>query len=116
LLSLTTNTAMIGESQHLFIQIGIIGDKHAAFTGSERLAAMKGEGSEPPHRPCTLSVALRTDRFGGILDNRYAMASSDIQQRIHVAHITVQVHGNDGPGARCDRSFGQLRIDAPALR
>ena len=77
---------------------------------------MKGEGSEEPHRPCTLSVALRTDRLGGILDDRYAMASANIQQSIHVAHITVQVHGDDGPGARRDGSFGQLRIDAPAIR
>jgi hypothetical protein len=34
----------------------------------------------------------------------------------HVTEIAVQVHGNDGFGTRCDRSFGQVRVYAPGVR
>ena len=38
------------------------------------------------------------------------MALANMKQFVHIAQVAVEVHGDNGLGARCDGRFGELRV------
>lgn len=52
----------------------------------------------------------------GILDHRNAMPVGDRQDRIHIGQPTVQMHRDDGPGARRDGALDHGRVDVEGPR
>ena len=41
-------------------------------------------------------------RLGGIFDHEESAPARDLQNRVHVSWLTIEVHGNDSPGLLCD--------------
>ena len=41
---------------------------------------------------------LGANRLGGVFDDDQPVFLSDLHHRIHVGHLAVEMHGNDGAG------------------
>ncbi len=54
--------------------------------------------------------------LGGILDHPQTVALGELEDRIHVDRMTVEMHDHDAPGARRDRLRDPLRIHVPRAR
>ena len=52
----------------------------------------------------------------GILDDDEMVTTGNLQNRIHVCRLAVQVDRQDGPGALGDRCLDQTRVDGVGLR
>lgn len=50
-------------------------------------------------------------RLGTIVEHLQAMSRGDLEGRIHVRRLTIQMHRQDDLCPRCDRRFQLFRID-----
>ncbi len=81
---------------------------HAALAvGTEVLAGIEAEAAHVAEAADATALVLGAVRLAGILDHDQAVAARDLEDRIHVGRLAVQVHRDDGLGARGDR-----RLDA----
>ncbi len=106
---------MIAQRQDVFVQIGVVGDEHAALSGGDRLGAVERERPEQSHRAGLAVVIDGPDRLGGVFDDRYSMARTDCEEFVHVAEVAVEMHRDDALGLWRDCLFHQDRIEAPAV-
>ena len=59
---------------------------------------------------------LRPVRLCDVFDNCQAAASADLTDGLHVRHLTVQVHRQDGARAGRDRPLDRRRVEGVAAR
>ena len=74
---------MIAQAAKAICQVLAVGRRHSAFAGRHDLARMKREATDIAERPDRAALIGRTDRAGGVLDDREPMALSDIENFRH---------------------------------
>src|SRR4051794_28019129 len=86
-------------------------DSSAVAEGAEVLARIEAEGRGRAERPRAPIAVARAVRLRGVLEHHQAVPARDARERIHVAHLPVQVHGQDRAGPVGDRGLGGRRVD-----
>jgi hypothetical protein len=78
------------------------------------------EHAELAERARRLAAVARTERLGGILDDRHAVLPADRAEPIVVGALAVEIDGHERGDPRAfagqgdDRLFDEIRIDVPA--
>ena len=62
------------------------------------------------------AVARRVDRLGVVFDHAQPVSVGDLLDGRHVGALSVEMHGDDGPGPGRDRGLDAGRVDAFRLR
>ena len=107
---------MVAQQLGLVRQRRIIGRDHAAVAeGAEVLRREKAEAAEVSDGAGAAPLVLRADRLRAVLDHVQVVPLGDRHNRIHVGHLSVQVHGHDHLGFRCDRGLDQAWLDVVAV-
>ena len=86
-------------------------DSAAVSKRAEVLARVEGEaggGAERADRP---SAVLRAGGLGRVLEQQQAVRLGHRLQRVHVARLAVEVHGEDPHRARTHRGAGRVGVD-----
>jgi hypothetical protein len=107
---------MVGQRQHLLVEIEVVGHEHTPLSRSDRFGAMEGEGAKAAHAPGPFVVIHRPNGSVGIINHRDAMALADRQQGIHVAKVAVEMHRHDRLGLGRDRGLHLFWVQTPAVR
>ncbi len=87
------------------VDLGIIGDDHAAFPGRDLLVGIKSKHSGIGDRPYFSSVIFGADGLAGVFNHSQAMASRYVEKRSHLGGSTERVNNEDGARFRRDRCF-----------
>src|SRR5262245_18893427 len=92
------------QSQHLNASgdLGVVGQRHPAFTRDDILGGIETEHAAGPNRACLLAVILRLDSVRAIFDNYQIMFAGERHERIHFAGATGEMHSYDRLGSRRD--------------
>ena len=105
------------QEAQLLRPLGVVGHHRAALAvGAEILAGIEAEAAEVAHRAAPPPVVLGAVRLARVLDDGDALAPRDVENRVHVGRLAVQVHGNDGFRPRGDGGFELRRIHRPIAR
>ena len=103
----------------------VVGQHHAALTGRDQLVGVEAEGAQRPEAAAAPPRRARgratrevfgAVRFGGVLDDREAVRLGELEHRVHVDRVAVDVDGHDRPRARADPRRDLDPIHAPRLR
>jgi hypothetical protein len=89
---------------------------HAAFAGGDDLVGVEAEAADVAEPSDLASPVGRPVRFGAVLDHVQAMLPRDLEHRIHIDGVAVQVDHDDGLGARCDALPQQRRVEIEGFR
>ena len=81
---------------------GIRDERSSVARGSEVLARMEAEASDVPDRSCPAAADGRAMSLGGILDHVEAVPTGLAEEGLHGGRLAVEVHGEQGSGARRD--------------
>lgn len=108
-------SAVVGQREHLLVELGVIGDEHPTFSRGQRLGAMKGKDAETAQAAGPPAMPLGTNRFSGVFDDRDAVALTDVEQPIHGAEIAIKMNRHNGLGSRGDAGFHLSRVQAPGI-
>ena len=87
----------------------------AVAEGAQVLGGIKGQGADAGERAHAPALVGGPDGLAGVLDHRHAPLAAQRQQRVEVGGMSIQVHGEDRPGARCDRRRHRFRGDVQRL-
>ncbi len=120
------------ELADVFDQRLIRRDQHAAARGGDDLVAIEGEDAGPAAGPRRLPIQAvaglrptrrppvrRAQRLGRILDDGDVVAAADIQNRVEVGALAVEMHRDDGfgqpplPRLALDGLDHQRRVQVP---
>ena len=102
--------SLVHEEPHAFVHLVVVGDGHAAVAGGHVFGLLKAEAADVADGP-EVPVPVPGDVcLAGVLDEDEFMAARHAQQRVHVARIPEQVHGDDGPGAVRDFPLDVRRV------
>ncbi len=77
-------------------------DRAGLAVGTEVLSRVEAEAAAQPERAGPLAVVTCPVGLGGVLDDRNAPATTDLQQRTHVGGLAVEVNRQDRPGSARD--------------
>jgi hypothetical protein len=108
--------ALAAIEPHGLGQFVVVRGDHPAFAGSDDLVAEEAEGGAVAEAARHPALVGRPHSLGGVLDDHQAVLFRDLQDRIHVGHLTVQVDRHDRLGARGDLGLDQGRIDVEGAR
>ena len=82
----------------------VVGHDHAAFAvGAEVLARVEAEAPRVAERAHRTSFVRRAVRLAAVLDHLQAMAFRDVEDRVHVGRLAVEMDRDDRLGAAGDR-------------
>ena len=76
--------------------------QHPAFTGGDQFIAEERECAGIPESTGVTTAFPRTKRLSRILDHQEAVALGEVAQRIHMAHLSIEVNRHDRLGAGAD--------------
>ena len=112
---LPAHPAVIGQAEHVLVELGVVGDEHAALARGHGLGAVEGKRAKCAHRPGAPAVVDRAHRFCRVFNDGDAKFLAQSQQFIHMAQIAVEMDRDDGLGARGNRRAHCLRVKAPCI-
>src|SRR5262245_51849604 len=78
---------------------------------AEVLAWIKTEARHMPEGTHALSAPRRAVCLCGVLDHFQIVPASDLENRIHVAGLAVEMHGKDGTDLQSNGGFNLFGID-----
>ncbi len=82
----------------------VAGRDHAAVArAAQVLRRIKTETTHDAHRTCAPPIVVRANRLRGIFDDRNAASFADVEQRIHLRTLAVEMYRHDHFRARRDR-------------
>ncbi len=109
--------AIVAHHPHLLGQLPVIRRERAGVAvSSQVLARIEAEGAKRPDGPGAAPLVPGAVGLAGVLDHRQAVPGGDLEDRVHVGRLAVQVDGHDRPGAWRDGRFDQSRIDVVRAR
>src|SRR5258705_8021377 len=104
--------AMFAQRPGAGSQISIVRNERATFTvGAEILARIKTETRQHTEGADDLAFVLCSMCLGGIFDQWQVMLPADLEERIDVERVSVQMDWHDRFGARRDRLFDESRAE-----
>ena len=92
-------------------RVVVCADRAAVTERSEVLARVEAEGRCGSERPGQATVERSAVSLGCVLEQRESLARGQGAERVHVADLPVEVHGEDRSGPWADRSRDRGRID-----
>jgi len=94
-----------------------MGRHHAAIAESPQvLRREEAEAAEMAERSSGLALELCADGLGCVLDHNQVVPQRDIHDAVHIGHLPIQVHGDDGLRLFSDSCFDQGRVDVVSGR
>lgn len=108
--------AMEAEDAHTIGEVRIFGGDHAALAGSEGFCGVKGEASDVADSADGFAVVARGKRMSGVFDDSEIVATGDLQNGVQFECVAGIVNGEDGFGARGDRSFDESGVHVEGVR
>src|SRR5579871_115274 len=90
----------------LALEVIVIGDDHATFSGGHQFARLETERGADAESANLFSTPLAAMSVGGIFDERDAVLLGDFLQAVEVGRVTSHVDRDDGLGARSNRGLG----------
>ena len=103
------------EGEGTLVQVLVIGDGHAAVTGSDRLVRVEAEGTHVTDGADWPSLVSRAESLGAVLDQPQSVLVRDGAQFIQPGRVAHHVHGDDCLGPRGDLGFDVDRIEVEGL-
>ena len=108
--------AVLGDAVHrehsdAFAQGLVVGGQRAAFAGRHVLRRIEAESRGVAHAanaPVAVVAAHRMSRVGQHLQ---VVTLGDVEDRIHLARLTGEVHGDDDLRSRRNRPLDRLGVD-----
>ena len=73
-----------------------VADEHAAAAGGHDLVAVERVSGQGTPRSGVPALPGGADRLGGVLDQRYVEATTDLGDAVELCALAVQVHDDDG--------------------
>ena len=103
--------AVIAQGADLLGQ-GLVAGGHAAgiAQGAQVFAGVKAEPGGIAQTACAAALVGGTVSLGSILDDLQAVGTGDLQNRVHVGALAVEVHSHDSLGL-----LGDGRLDAGGI-
>src|SRR5437867_11388333 len=96
--------AVISECLDFRPEIVIVCDHSARFTVCAKiLSRVETKATDISYGPCSPALVLCAVCLTRILDHVEAISTGDVDNWIHVRHLSKQVHGDNGPGFGSDR-------------
>ena len=92
--------AVIREQLHAGDEFRVPADHHATVTGGDALGGIEAEAARITHQARRMAVICGLDGVGAVLDQLQTVLPRDLQDGIHVATASAQVHYYQGLGAR----------------
>src|SRR5438105_268177 len=87
------------------------GDRTAVADGAEVLRWIEAPRCCPPEPTCRPVPVVGAVRLGGIFEDLEVVPGGDVEDGIDVGRLSVEVHGNDGPGSPRDRGFDEIDVE-----
>src|SRR6185436_19538413 len=92
--------AMVTEHLNLGAQFSIVRGNCTCFSESAKVfSRIETKTAGYPQPTSFATLVWRTMRLTGIFHQRQSMATGDLDDRIHVGHLTIKVYWNDCAGA-----------------
>ena len=108
---------VVAQQPHRAVGGGVARDHGAAVAqGAEVLARVEAEGGRDAERAAGPPLVQRAVRLAGVFDDGQAAARGELEDRIHVGRLAVEMHRHDRPGARGDRGLDGGRVDVGRVR
>ena len=98
------HTELLGE------RVVVRGHRAALTARTEVLARVEAEAGERTEAADPASLVLGAVRLRGVLDHHQTVALGDLEDRVHLRRLAVEVHRHDGSGALGDRRLDGLRV------
>ena len=108
--------AEIAQTSRVFRQAVVVDQEHAAFAGSDQLVGVEAEAARGTKRASASAAILGAVRLRGILDDLQVVALGNLEQRIHVHRVAVDVHRHDRPRPGRDARFDLGDVHRPRQR
>ena len=105
--------AVVAEAARQPGQVLVVGGDHAAFAaGGEGLVLAEAAAGDVAQRAGLLALVDAAEGLGVVLDDEQLVLLGEGVDRVHVAHVAVEVHRHDGLGALVDQLLGRLDAEA----
>src|ERR1700750_1850835 len=88
-------TRLHGEEARALNQVEIVGNEHAAPGCSNDLVAVKGKDAAMALSSNLASIVSGPERFGRILDDGDVVTRTDIQDRLIIGALAVEIHDDN---------------------
>src|SRR5712691_9417472 len=85
-------------------------NRPALPVSAEVLGRIEAEAGKVTEASCVTSFVLCAVRLRGVFNNQQIVSACNIENRIHIRALPIQMHGHDCFGAWCDRGFYLCRI------
>src|SRR5262245_5377532 len=114
-------TRLGGQVANTLGQITVVRHQHATAARRDDLVAIEGEGGTGPERTRAAIVIRRTERFGGIFNNRHTAPTAHGFDAVVVRTLAIQVYGDNcrdaraAPGTPSELLVQQVGDDDPAV-
>ena len=90
----------------------IVGDHGAALAiGAQVLTGVEAETTQVAHTAGPPALVLGAMGLGGILDHHQVAPAGDLQNRIHVGRLAIEMHRNNGFRFGRDGGFDLRGVD-----
>ena len=108
--------AVNSQDAHLFCQVRVVCDHHAAVTqGAQVLAGEEAEASQVAYVARFASAILRSNGLSGVLHHLQVVLLGQGQDGIHPGALAEQMDRHDDLGARRDLLADEIRVDVVSL-
>jgi hypothetical protein len=91
--------------------VWVVGNDRSAFAAGDVFDAVETEANDVACAPYVITLVLRSERVGGVLDDAQSSNPRELVDCIEVAGIASVVHGHDGSSALSATLRGVLQID-----
>src|SRR5882757_1685005 len=102
---------MVAHCADLSREFRISRDNEPTFPRGDLLVGIEGEHGSIAEASHLAAVIHRADRLARILDHSKAMASGNLEDRLHLCRTAKSMDDQDSTGARCDRRLDAFRIE-----
>ena len=92
------------------------GHQAAVAGGAEVLRGEEAEAAVVAHRARPPPLVLGADGLGGVLNHDQAATPGDVQDRVHLGALAVEVDGNDRLRARRNAALDLRGVDVVRVR
>ena len=98
--------AVAAELAYALGQVGVVGRHHAAVAvAAQVLRREEAEAAHISQRARPTAFVFGADRLRGIFDNHEGADRSQVQQRIHICHLSEQMDGENHARPRREGSL-----------
>ena len=110
------DASVVAQRRHAVVEVGIVRDGDSRLDAADRFAGLHAEAADVSDRSDLLAAPACPMRVRGVLDQRDVGSVHDVEQRVQVGRVAVDVGGHDGAGAVGQLATHVRRVDAEGGR